>query len=116
MILPPDGDMSAYLQSLDKLQAYDFERIAPGHGDVMQRGKDVIKAVRRHRFAREDKIVRRLSGLDGLTLDELTVLVYDDVPADRHRWARLTLEAHLIKLTREARAVELGGRWRLIGA
>ncbi len=30
-------------------------------------------------------------------------MVYDDVPADRHQWARLTLEAHLIKLARDGR-------------
>ena len=30
-------------------------------------------------------------------------MVYDDVPADRHQWARLTLEAHLIKLVRDGR-------------
>jgi glyoxylase-like metal-dependent hydrolase (beta-lactamase superfamily II) len=34
VILPPDGDMSAYLHSLDKLQSHDFEHIAPGHGGV----------------------------------------------------------------------------------
>ena len=28
----------------------------------------------------------------------LTPAVYDDVPKERHPWARLTLEAHLIKL------------------
>jgi hypothetical protein len=46
----------------------------------------------------------------------LTPLVYDDVPADRHVWARLTLEAHLIKLLREGRVAEHGGIWRAIQA
>jgi glyoxylase-like metal-dependent hydrolase (beta-lactamase superfamily II) len=31
---------------------------------------------------------------------------------ERHRWARLTLEAHLIKLARECRASERDGLWR----
>ncbi len=39
VILPPDGDMSAYLHSLDKLRVWDFERIAPGHGEVMERAR-----------------------------------------------------------------------------
>src|SRR3984885_1697389 len=39
VILPPDGDMAAYLHSLEKLRTHDFERIAPGHGSVMERGK-----------------------------------------------------------------------------
>jgi glyoxylase-like metal-dependent hydrolase (beta-lactamase superfamily II) len=112
VILPPDGDMSAYLHSLDKLRTYDFERIAPGHGGMMPRGKEVLAALRSHRLAREEKVVRCLERLGAASLDELTPLVYDDVAAERHRWARLTLEAHLIKLVRESRAHVDGGRWR----
>jgi len=113
VILAPDGDMSAYLRSLDKLHAYDFDRIAPGHGGVMERGKEILTALRAHRLAREEKVLRTLSRLGEATLDELTHVVYDDVDALRHRWARLTLEAHLIKLARESRAGEHGGVWRL---
>jgi glyoxylase-like metal-dependent hydrolase (beta-lactamase superfamily II) len=113
VILPPDGDMSAYLHSLDKLKSLDFERIAPGHGSVMERGKQVVSALRAHRLAREEKVMRSLQRLGGATLDELTPVVYDDVAAERHAWARLTLEAHLIKLRRESRAGDSGGVWRL---
>jgi len=113
VILPPDGDMAAYLHSLEKLKSHDFERIAPGHGGVMERGKEVLAALRDHRLAREDKVLRSLSRLGEATLDELTPVVYDDVAVERHRWARLTLEAHLIKLARESRAGERNGVWRL---
>jgi glyoxylase-like metal-dependent hydrolase (beta-lactamase superfamily II) len=112
VILPPDGDMGAYIASLDKLMPLDFERIAPGHGAVMPRAKRVITALRAHRIFREDKVLRRLAVLHEATIAALTPLVYDDVPADRHAWARLTLEAHLIKLLREGRVVEQGGNWR----
>jgi glyoxylase-like metal-dependent hydrolase (beta-lactamase superfamily II) len=112
VILPPDGDMSAYLHSLDKLQSHDFERIAPGHGGVMERGKEILAALSAHRLAREEKVLRSLRRLAGATLDELTPVVYDDVAVERHRWARLTLEAHLIKLARECRASERDGLWR----
>jgi glyoxylase-like metal-dependent hydrolase (beta-lactamase superfamily II) len=112
VILPPDGDMAAYLQSIDKLEALDFERIAPGHGDVIERGKPVLKALRAHRLAREAKVLRSLQRVTAATLDELTPVVYDDVPADRHRWARLTLEAHLIKLARDSRVSVFDGLWR----
>jgi len=113
VILPPDGDMSAYLHSLDKLQSFDFERIAPGHGGVMERGKEILGALRAHRLAREAKVLGGLRRLTAATLDELTPVVYDDVAVERHRWARLTLEAHLIKLAREHRAGESDGLWRL---
>ena len=113
VILPPDGDMSAYLQSLDRLDTHDFERIAPGHGGVMERGKEILAALRAHRLAREAKVLRALERLGSATLDELTPAVYDDVAVERHRWARLTLEAHLIKLARERRASKANGRWRV---
>jgi glyoxylase-like metal-dependent hydrolase (beta-lactamase superfamily II) len=113
VILPPDGDMSAYLHSLDKLQSHDFERIAPGHGGVMERGKEILAALRAHRLAREEKVLRGLRRLGAAGIDELTPLVYDDVAVERHGWARLTLEAHLIKLARECRAGERDGVWRL---
>ncbi len=113
VILPPDGDMAAYLHSLDKLRSLDFERIAPGHGAVMADGKDVVTRLTAHRLTRENKVLLSLAQLTAATLDELTPVVYDDVAADRHRWARLTLEAHLIKLAGERRAAEHNGRWRL---
>ncbi len=112
VILPPDGDMSAYLHSIGKLEALDFERIAPGHGDIIEHGKRTLMALRVHRLAREAKVLRSLQRLTAATLDELTPVVYDDVPTDRHRWARLTLEAHLIKLARESRASQSDGLWR----
>jgi glyoxylase-like metal-dependent hydrolase (beta-lactamase superfamily II) len=113
VILPPDGDMSAYLRSLDKLQSLNFERIAPGHGGVLERGKETVSALRAHRLAREEKVLNGLRRLQSATLDELVPVIYDDVPADRHSWARLTLEAHLIKLARDHRAGERDGVWRL---
>ncbi len=112
VILPPDGDMSAYMASLEKLFSYGFERIAPGHGDLMGQAKQVIEALRAHRLAREDKVLRSVRSLHSATLDTLTPLVYDDVPVDRHAWARLTLQAHLIKLVREARLIERNGTWQ----
>jgi glyoxylase-like metal-dependent hydrolase (beta-lactamase superfamily II) len=113
VILPPDGEMAAYLNSLEKLGGYDFERIAPGHGEILERGKIVIEHLRTHRLARESKVLRSIGA--GATLDELTPKVYDDVPVERHEWAKLTLRAHLIKLEREGRISEQSGVFRTEG-
>jgi glyoxylase-like metal-dependent hydrolase (beta-lactamase superfamily II) len=113
VILPPDGDMSAYMDSLDKLAAYTFDEIAPGHGGVMQRGKRVVSLLRAHRVARENKVLATLEKSGAATLDALTPQVYNDVPAERHPWAKLTLEAHLIKLARDGRVSESLGHWRI---
>jgi glyoxylase-like metal-dependent hydrolase (beta-lactamase superfamily II) len=113
VILHPDGDMGAYLASLEKLATLDFERIAPGHGAVLPAGKRVLAALRAHRLAREAKVLAAL-GAGPAALDELTTRVYDDVPVERHPWARLTLEAHLIKLERERRVLRSGERWQAL--
>jgi glyoxylase-like metal-dependent hydrolase (beta-lactamase superfamily II) len=112
VIVPPDGNMADYLNSIEKLFRYEFEKIAPGHGDVMERGKQVLEALRAHRLAREDKVLRSLARLSAATLDALTPVVYDDVTTDRHQWARLSLQAHLIKLVHDGRVSELNGVWQ----
>lgn len=116
VILAPDGDMRAYLDSLDKLGDQPFERIAPGHGRLIEDGKAAIASLRAHRLAREAKVCRCLSREADATVAELTAAVYDDVPVERHHWARLTLEAHLHKLARDGKAVESDGRWRLLSS
>jgi glyoxylase-like metal-dependent hydrolase (beta-lactamase superfamily II) len=113
VILAPDGDMAAYMDSLEKLGAYDFERIAPGHGGLMDRGKHVLTALRAHRLAREAKVLEKMADLGATALDQLTAAVYDDVPPERHSWAKLTLQAHLIKLVRDGRVAEHEGSWRI---
>jgi hypothetical protein len=50
--------------------------------------------------------------LTAASIEALTPPVYDDVPVERHQWARLTLEAHLIKLARDGRITERDGIWR----
>jgi hypothetical protein len=82
----------------------------------MDRGKGVVQALRAHRLAREAKVLRSIPKLSEATLDTLTPMVYDDVPPDRHTWARLTLEAHLIKLVREGRVQERRGRFAVLSA
>jgi glyoxylase-like metal-dependent hydrolase (beta-lactamase superfamily II) len=112
VILPPDGDMTAYMDSLDKLSNLDFEQIAPGHGAVMPQAKQAVALLRAHRLAREAKVMAKLTAGGASSLDELTPAVYDDVPQERHSWAKFTLRAHLIKLARDGRVVECEGIWR----
>ena len=116
VILPPDGDMSAYFESLDKLLPLAFDRIAPGHGQLMDDGKRVIGTLRAHRVARELKTLRSLQHAGPSSITTLTPTVYDDVSVDRHAWARMTLEAHLIKLLREGRVAQQGDQWRALTA
>jgi glyoxylase-like metal-dependent hydrolase (beta-lactamase superfamily II) len=111
VILVPDGDLRAYLDALERLKRYPLRAIAPGHGRVIGEPLREIDRVIAHRLAREAKVMAALAACGVATLDELLAPVYADVPVDRHALARMTLEAHLIKLERDGRASRDGSQW-----
>ncbi|MEE8399274.1 MAG: MBL fold metallo-hydrolase [Desulfobacterales bacterium] len=111
VIAPPDGDMQAYLDSLDRLKTYSMEKLAPGHGEMMDHPISVIDGIIQHRLDREAKVIRALASLGRGTVDDLVAPVYDDVPTFLHPVARYSLLAHLIKLERDARATRSADVW-----
>ena len=111
VILPPDGNMSDYLDSLNELQQVPLRYLAPGHGNLIHNPHAEINKLIEHRMRRESKIERGLAGIGSCTLEELVVVVYDDVDESMHRWACRTMLAHLEKLEREGRARREGEQW-----
>jgi len=114
VINPPDGDMRLYLQALQSLLGEDIEWFAPGHGFLVDRPHDVLRALVAHRLKREAKVADALAALGQGTLDELLPRVYDDVATALYPMARRSLLAHLLKLAADDRAVEQGGVWRML--
>lgn len=104
VIIPPSGDMKAYIESLQLLLHYPLKFIAPGHGDIMEDSRAVVEWLVNHRLKREDKVVRGLQQLGRAPVAELVRVVYDDVDTSLHKMASLSLAAHLIKLRDEERA------------
>lgn len=115
VINPPDGDMAAYLRALERLLELELEWLAPGHGFLVARPHDVLRALIAHRLRREAKTAGALEHAGSATLDELLPRVYDDAPPALHGLARRSLHAHLIKLAGEGRVREEAGRWRWRG-
>jgi glyoxylase-like metal-dependent hydrolase (beta-lactamase superfamily II)/8-oxo-dGTP pyrophosphatase MutT (NUDIX family) len=111
VINPPDGDMAAYLDSLQSLQGEDLDWLAPGHGFLMAEPRRRIEALLRHRRAREAKVLEALRALRPASLGDLLARVYDDVPERMHPVAERSLLAHLLQLAAEGRAFEREGRW-----
>jgi len=105
VIIPPSGDMKAYIESLQLLQRYETKLIAPGHGEVMEDSRAVVDWLVKHRLKRESKVIDGLRQLGRTSLDELVKVVYDDVNTSLHKMAKLSLSAHLIKLHQENRAL-----------
>ena len=101
VINPPDGDMRAYLHSLEKLLDENLAILAPGHGYLIGAPHKELRRLMAHRRAREEKVLGALARLGPASLEELLPLVYDDVPARVHRVAARSLTAHLDKLAAE---------------
>jgi len=111
VILPPDGSMRLYLQSLHRLRELPLAALLPGHGAAMLDPRNEIDRVIAHRSRREDKVVDALRREGAASLDALLPRVYDDTPAALHGLARYSLLAHLQKLVEEERADADGVTW-----
>ena len=98
VINPPDGAMTAYLDSLDVLSAacaeHAIEFILPAHGYVLGTASEAITRLKTHRLKREAKIAAVMQALPQGTLDDWLPLAYDDVDARLWPVARRSLLAH----------------------
>ncbi len=102
VIDPPDGNMTDYLESLDKLDAacdrYDIQYILPAHGYVLGFAKTAIAKLKAHRLGREAKVKKAMETLPNAALDELVALAYDDVSPKLWPIAMRSLTAHVERL------------------
>ncbi|CAA0083299.1 putative polyketide biosynthesis zinc-dependent hydrolase BaeB [BD1-7 clade bacterium] len=116
VIIPPHGDMKDYIDSLHLLKNYPLTGLAPGHGELISAPKKEIQGIIEHRLRRESKVVDRIEGLgEPVSLEQLTLTVYDDVDESLHPIAQLSLQAHLLKLEREQRVLHRNKLWHWLG-
>lgn len=97
IVSPPDGDMAAYMASLDRLAGGSWTRFLPGHGESVDRPAVRVAGLLAHRRARERQILEALdagpAGIQGLT-----ARIYHDIPAHLLPAAERNVLAHLIDL------------------
>ena len=98
VIGPPDGSMKQYIDSLNKLKNYDMEKMAPGHGDILESPYQVADWIINHRLKREEKVFSALKDATRGTPESLVEKVYADVDSSLFPIAKASLLAHLIKL------------------
>jgi glyoxylase-like metal-dependent hydrolase (beta-lactamase superfamily II) len=111
VIDPPDGDMAAYLGSLESLLREPLDHLAPGHGTLIPQPHSAIQALIQHRLRREAKVLASLPRQHPADLPTLVLRVYDDVSSRLHPIAERSLLAHLLKLEAEGRAHRSAEGW-----
>lgn len=94
-----EGDMDAYLKSLESLVDETFVFTIPGHGLPLgkEAGRAKIEEIMQHRLAREAKIRAALDA-GATTTQALLEQAYADTPAELWPLAEHQLAAHLVRL------------------
>jgi glyoxylase-like metal-dependent hydrolase (beta-lactamase superfamily II) len=108
LVVPPDGDMTEYLSSLDRVLKLGPSRLLPGHGEPIEAAETAITELIAHRLQREAQILEQLqSGPAGP--DSLTPRLYASYPPEVLEMAAGTVLAHLQKLEQEGKVRRVAG-------
>jgi glyoxylase-like metal-dependent hydrolase (beta-lactamase superfamily II) len=113
VIRPPDGNMTDYLNSLERLLGFSVDLILPGHGPLVAKAEAKIREYIKHRQMREQQVLQALRGGRN-TIGDITEAIYVDVSAALKRVAEFSVQAHLEKLKDEGRVKKENNRYLLL--
>lgn len=97
LVAPPDGAMTPYLESLQKLLARPETRYLPGHGSWLKDAKPYAQALFEHRLARDAAILTALER-EPLAIRQLVDALYEGLDSRLRMAAGLSVLAHLERL------------------
>jgi glyoxylase-like metal-dependent hydrolase (beta-lactamase superfamily II) len=108
VVSPPDGDMTAYMESLRKVAGRSDGVYWPTHGPSIPRPQGYVEALVAHRVAREQQVLDAVR--DGLSeIPAIVARLYADVDEKLHKPAGRSVLAHLVKLVAEGAVVVVDG-------
>jgi glyoxylase-like metal-dependent hydrolase (beta-lactamase superfamily II) len=111
VIAPPDGDMAAYMRSLDRLSRRQDAIYWPTHGGPIRDPRGHVAALIAHRLARRQAILAALSPALSQTPTDLVKRVYTGLDPQLVPAAAESVRAHLIELAESGLVVEERGAW-----
>lgn len=110
VVSPPNGDMAAYVESLDFLIARDDRLYLPGHGPAITDPRPYVTELKRRRVEREDDILQALKRTPATT-DELRRALYHKTDPVLQAAAERNVMAHLAKLQIEGKVSQDDELW-----
>ena len=111
VVSPPDGDMAAYMQSLDKLVARSDAVYYPAHGEPVTKPQQFVRGLAGHRKQRERQILKLLGEGESL-IAEMVPKMYSGIDPQLYGAAGRSVLAHLIDL-RDRGQVQGDAAWTL---
>ena len=111
VVSPPDGDMAAYMASLQKLYDRKDRIYYPAHGPAVENPRQLVRGMIGHRRMRERQILNELEkGPRPIT--QMVETMYKGLDARLKGAAGRSVLAHLIDLNQQGRAAFDGDIWR----
>jgi glyoxylase-like metal-dependent hydrolase (beta-lactamase superfamily II) len=111
VIVPPDGDMSDYMASLDKLYARPDRVYYPAHGPQIDNPRQLVRGMIGHRRQRENQIVRLLAEHGPLSAAGFVPRMYKGLDPRLAGAAEMSVTAHLVDLERRGMVARSGDLW-----
>lgn len=106
VIGPPDGDMTDYFNSLEKVRDRNYETLWPTHGPPVREVRPFVQAFIDHRLGREAQIIAQMQA--GHTrIKDMVSVIYADVDKRLHPAACHSVLAHMIRLVQLGRVVSI---------
>jgi len=103
VIVPPDGDLADYMESLEKLLGRDENIYYPTHGPPIKEDvRGFVRSIMDHRLERERQVLECL-GQGCSTIDEMVSIMYKHVDKALHGAAALSVLATITRLVRTGR-------------
>jgi len=113
VISPPDGDMTAYMRSMQRLTERDDIVYYPAHGEPIDAPQRLVRGMMGHRKQREGQILRFMERNGDSAIPDMVADMYRGVDPRLHGAAGRSVLAHLIDLHGRGMAERIGdGRWR----
>ncbi len=113
VISPPDGDMTDYMRSMQRLADRDDAVYYPAHGDSVENPQRLVRGMMGHRKQREGQIIRFLERNGQSAIPDMVAEMYKGIDPRLHGAAGRSVLAHLIDLEgRGIVAQAADGQWR----
>ena len=110
VVVPPDGDMAAYMASLDKLRRREDRVYYPAHGPAVTNPQQYVRHLVGHRMQREKQILGLVSEKPR-AIPDIVANAYPGLDPRLVPAAGGSVLAHLIDLERRALVERRGDRW-----
>lgn len=102
IVAPPDGSMSDYMSSLNKMVERSETTYFPGHGGRLEKAPEFVRALRAHRKMRETAVLSRIRAGDE-TIPAIVKVIYRDTDPRLHGAAGLSVFAHIEDLVQQGK-------------